>query len=94
MTLVEKSEAHWVAMVHAIAEKQDKSAFAELFRHFAPRVKAFLMKNGADESLAEECMQDVMTTLWRKAQMYDPARASVATWIFTVARNRKIDLLR
>ncbi|MEJ6390256.1 sigma-70 family RNA polymerase sigma factor [Gymnodinialimonas ulvae] len=78
----------------AIAQDQDRKAFAEIFRHFAPRVKAFLMKSGADESLAEECMQDVMATLWHKAHMYDPSRASVATWIFTIARNRKIDLLR
>lgn len=94
VTLEEKNESHWVACMVAIADSQDRSAFAELFRHFAPKVKAFLMKGGADESLAEECMQDVMATLWRKAGMYDPARASVATWIFTVARNRKIDLIR
>ncbi|MEM9318605.1 MAG: sigma-70 family RNA polymerase sigma factor [Pseudomonadota bacterium] len=94
MTLADASDAQWVAKMLAIAEQQDRSAFADVFRHFAPRVKAFLMRGGADEALAEECMQDVMTTLWRKARLYDPARASVSTWIFTVARNRKIDLLR
>ncbi len=94
VTAVDKTEAQWVTRVRAIAENQDQKAFAEVFRHFAPRVKAFLIKSGADESLAEECMQDVMATLWHKAHMYDPARASVATWIFTIARNRKIDLLR
>jgi RNA polymerase sigma-70 factor (ECF subfamily) len=52
------------------------------------------MKSGASESLAEECTQEVMATLWRKAHLFDPARASVATWIFTIARNRKIDALR
>lgn len=78
----------------AIAQDEDRTAFAEVFRHFAPRVKGFLIKSGADPSLAEECMQDVMATLWRKAHMYDPSRASLATWIFTIARNRKIDLLR
>jgi len=78
----------------SIAQDQSRTAFAEVFRHFAPRVKAFLMKSGADESLAEECMQDVMATLWHKAHMYDPSRASVATWVFTIARNRKNDLLR
>lgn len=52
------------------------------------------MKSGADATLAEECAQDVMATLWNKAHLFDPARASVATWIFTIARNRKIDLLR
>ena len=94
VTAMEKTEAHWVANVVSIAQQQDQKAFAEVFRHFAPRVKAFLMKSGADEALAEECMQDVMATLWHKAHMYDPSRASVATWIFTIARNRKIDLLR
>jgi RNA polymerase sigma-70 factor (ECF subfamily) len=57
-------------------------------------VKGFLMRSGADASLAEECAQEVMATIWLKAHMFDPARASVATWIFTVARNRKIDILR
>lgn len=94
VTANENSEVQWVARLAAIAKDQDQSAFADVFRHFAPRVKAFLIKSGADPSLAEECMQDVMATLWRKAHMYDPARASVATWIFTIARNRKIDLLR
>lgn len=94
MTANENTEAQWVADMAAIAQDQDRKAFAEIFRHFAPRVKGFLIKSGADPSLAEECMQDVMATLWRKAHMYDPSRASVATWIFTIARNRKIDLLR
>ena len=52
------------------------------------------MKSGASEALAEECTQEVMATLWHKAHMFDPARASAATWIFTIARNRKIDALR
>lgn len=84
----------WVVVLTAIARDQDQEAFSALFRNFAPKVKAFLLKSGADESLAEEVMQDVMGTVWRKAEQYDPARASVATWIFTIARNRKIDLLR
>lgn len=77
-----------------IRDTQDQVAFAELFRHFAPRVKAFLMQSGADSSLAEECAQEVMATLWHKAHMFDPTRATVATWVFTIARNRKIDALR
>ena len=84
----------WVSQVERVRDHQDREAFAELFRHFAPRVKAFLMKSGADATLAEECAQDVMATLWHKAHLFDPARASVATWVFTIARNRKIDLLR
>jgi len=84
----------WVSQITRIRDHQDQAAFAELFDHFAPRVKGFLIKSGADASLAEECTQDVMATCWHKAKMFDPARASVATWIFTIARNRKIDILR
>lgn len=84
----------WNAEIFAVRDNQDQAAFAALFVHFAPRVKGFLMKGGADASLAEECAQEVMATLWRKAHMFDPTRASVATWIFTIARNRKIDALR
>lgn len=84
----------WVGHVARIRDDQDTQAFAELFAHFAPRVKGFLMKSGADASLAEECAQDVMATLWHKSHQFDPARASVATWIFTIARNRRIDLIR
>ncbi len=84
----------WSAVLLRVRDSRDNAAFAALFRHFAPRVKAFLMKSGADAALAEECAQDVMATLWHKAHLYDPARASVATWIFTIARNRRIDALR
>ncbi|MFG5382910.1 sigma-70 family RNA polymerase sigma factor [Yoonia sp. R2-816] len=84
----------WVFQVSAVRDNKDKAAFAELFGYFAPRVKSFLMKSGASPDLAEECTQEVMATLWNKAHMFDPAKASVSTWIFTIARNRKIDLLR
>lgn len=84
----------WVEQMYAVRDKQDTAAFAELFAHFAPRVKSFLMKSGASHDLAEECAQDVMATLWRKAALFDPAKASVSTWIFTIARNRRIDMLR
>lgn len=84
----------WVNHMVRIRDDRDQAAFAELFEHFAPRVKGFLIKSGSDASLAEECAQEVMATCWHKAQMFDPGRASVATWIFTIARNRKIDVLR
>ncbi|WP_322786919.1 sigma-70 family RNA polymerase sigma factor [Litoreibacter arenae] len=83
-----------VECVLLIRDTQDKGAFAELFRHFAPRVKGFLIKSGADASMAEECAQDVMATLWHKAHLFDPTRASVSTWVFTIARNRRIDMIR
>ncbi|MEP0963333.1 MAG: sigma-70 family RNA polymerase sigma factor [Roseobacter sp.] len=84
----------WVTHMARIRDHKDRRAFEEIFGHFAPRVKGFLIKSGTDAALAEECTQDVMATLWHKAHQFDPARASAATWIFTIARNRKIDLLR
>lgn len=84
----------WILHMELIRDHRDKEAFAAIFSHFAPRVKGFLMKSGAAADLAEECAQDVMVTLWNKAHLFDPSRASVATWIFTIARNRRIDILR
>lgn len=89
-----QDEVDWAALLIAVRDAQDKAAFAALFRHFAPRIKAFLMKSGANAALAEECAQDVMATLWQKSHLFDPSRASVATWVFTIARNRRIDALR
>jgi RNA polymerase sigma factor (sigma-70 family) len=89
-----KDETDWAGLLMKVRDHRDRAAFAALFQHFAPRVKGFLMKSGATASLAEECAQDVMTTLWHKAHLFDPARASVATWVFTIARNRRIDALR
>ena len=84
----------WAAQLQAIRDQQDQAAFAALFRHFAPRVKAFLMRSGMTASFAEECTQEVMATVWRKAHMFDGSKASVSTWIYTIARNRKIDMIR
>ena len=92
--VADASNEEWVVLMERVRDHKDLSAFSRLFRHFAPRVKAFLMKSGASEALAEECTQEVMATLWTKAHMFDPSRASVSTWIFTIARNRKIDALR
>lgn len=94
MALTIKDEAYWTERLVAVGTHRDRAAFADLFRHFAPRVKAFLIRTGLQAALAEDCMQDVMVTLWRKAHLYDPARATVATWLFTIARNRKVDLIR
>lgn len=84
----------WIADMALVARLGDEAAFARLFAHFAPRVKAFLMKSGATAAQAEDCMQDVMATVWTKAGQFDPARANVSTWVYTIARNRRIDLLR
>lgn len=77
-----------------VARVQDRDAFAELFAFYAPRVKGYLMRIGAGEALAEELAQEVMITVWRKAGLYDRRQASVSTWIFRIARNRRIDAAR
>ncbi len=92
--MTDQAEIDWVGLMIAVRDYQDKAAFAKLFQHFAPRIKGFLMKSGTDAALAEECAQDVMATLWQKAHLYDASRASVATWVFTIARNRRIDAAR
>lgn len=94
MTTQDTRDAEWAQCIARICADQDETAFVTLFQHFAPRVKGFLLKSGASDTLAEECAQDVMATIWQKAHQFDPTRASVATWIFTIARNRKIDMLR
>jgi len=78
----------------AVASSKDRAAYSELFAYYAPRVKSYLMRLGADAGLAEEIAQDVMVTLWRKADMFDRKQASVSTWIFRIARNRRIDVFR
>ena len=90
----ESENLRWTECIVRIRDRKDEAAFAELFDHFAPRIKAFLMRSGGDATIAEECAQDVMATLWQKAHLFDPSRASAATWIFTIARNRRIDALR
>ena len=87
-------QSEWLTEMRAIRERQCQTSFARVFEHFAPRVKAYLMKTGSTPDVAEEVAQDVMATIWRKAALFDPAKASVSTWIFTIARNRRIDLIR
>ncbi len=84
----------WTAEVKAVRDLRDEDAFARLFAHFAPRVKGFLVRGGATPAEAEDVMQDVMATVWRKSEQYDASRASLSTWIFTIARNRRIDMIR
>jgi len=81
-------------LMRRIAGEADKAAFAQLFGIIAPKLKGYLMRLGADDGTAEELVQDVMLTIWRRARDFDPARASVTTWVYTIARNRRIDRLR
>ncbi|MEM7328711.1 MAG: sigma-70 family RNA polymerase sigma factor [Pseudomonadota bacterium] len=80
--------------VEQIAASRSRAAFSELFEYFAPRLKSYLIRLGSEMSHAEEIMQEVMLNVWRKAEQYDRRQASVSTWIFRIARNRRIDSLR
>jgi len=82
------------ALLLKVAATADEAAFKELFDHFAPRVKAYLMRLGTTPGQAEDLAQDVMVTVWRKASLFDERQASASTWIFTIARNRRIDAIR
>ena len=81
-------------LIEAIAARQDRAAFAALFRHFAPRLKAFVMRGGTDADTAQEVAQEALVMVWRKAASFDRTRASAATWLYTIARNKRIDHLR
>ena len=84
----------WAAALQQVAQAQDRAAFARLFTHFAPRVKSYLVRSGSPEDQAEELAQETMVTVWRKAALFDPAQAAVSTWVFTIARNLRIDAAR
>lgn len=81
-------------LMQRIALDGDRTAFRALFDHFAPRLKGYLVRLGLESGRAEELAQEVMVAVWRKAASYDRAQGSVATWIFRIARNRRIDLFR
>lgn len=78
----------------AVRDHRDRQAFANLYDHFAPRLKGFVMRSGTSAGQAEEIVQDVMLTIWRKAAMFDPHRAQVSAWIYQITRNRQIDVYR
>lgn len=78
----------------AVGQDKDRAAFEALFRHFAPRLKAYLLKLGANNVQAEDLAQEAMLVVWRKARLFDPRKASAATWLFTITRNLRIDVIR
>lgn len=78
----------------AVRDNRDRAAFANLFDHFAPRLKGFIMRSGTPAGQAEEIVQDVMLTVWRKSALFDPHRAQVSAWVYQIARNRQIDVIR
>lgn len=81
-------------MLVAVGARRDVEAFEVLFRHFAPRVKAYMARLAGDSLAAEELMQETMVAVWNKAERFDPAKGAASTWIFTIARNLRIDAFR
>ena len=81
-------------LMERVVADGDKEAFSQLYTHFAPRLKAMMMKMSPDASVAEEVAQEAMIALWRKAHSFDPNKASLSTWLFTIARNLRIDRFR
>lgn len=90
----EDQKAWHRSLIRRIAEAKDREAFEELFLFFAPRIKGLMAKSGATADVAEELAQEALLTVWRKASFYAPDKGPVSTWIFTIARNLRIDRLR
>ena len=84
----------FIDSLNQVAINQDKASFKKIFDYFGPRLKSFLMSSGAEESVAEEVIQETMAMIWTKADYYNPKLSSPSTWIYTIARNKKIDILR
>lgn len=85
---------HAAELLARIASEQSRAAFAELFRHFAPRLQAYATRQFGNEQTAMDLVQETMVNVWHKAHLFKPDRGSAATWIFTIARNIRFDFLR
>jgi RNA polymerase sigma-70 factor (ECF subfamily) len=94
MVKPEPASADWAALIEAVSQRRDRAAFAALYEHFAPRVKGFMRRSGATDSAAEELAQETLLRVWRKADTFDPKSAAATAWIFTIARNLRIDAFR
>lgn len=97
MTEPNPAAAQWADALELVAKRQDTAAFERLFKHFAPLIKAFALSSGLHKQgdhLPDELVQDVMLAIWRKSASYDRHKAAASTWIFTIARNQRIDMLR
>jgi RNA polymerase sigma factor (sigma-70 family) len=83
----------WTDLLKRVAQENDQQAFRQLYLHFAPRIKAYAINQGFGQH-ADVLAQEVMTQVWRKASHFNPSIAAASTWIFTIARNQRIDILR
>lgn len=81
-------------LIQRIARDRDQQAFQDLFRLYGPRIKAMMMRQGADAAAAEDIAQEALFTVWRKAHLFTAQKGSVSTWLFTIARNHRIDRIR
>lgn len=90
----QKLDAHFRGLMKRVAQSHDRQAYAQLFDHFAPRLKSFMMRKNASAELAEDLVQDAMIAVWKKAGLYEPSKGSVTTWVFTISRNLRIDRIR
>lgn len=93
-TAMNTTEDDIPALLDAVSLRRDVDAFEALFRYFAPRVKAYMARQLRDAQAAEELMQETMMAVWNKASQFDPARGNVSAWVFTIARNLRIDAYR
>lgn len=93
-----KSQSHnapdFNAALQAVGQNRDKAAFANLFEYYAPRIKSFLIQGGLSDEMADELAQETMLAIWHKSERYDPSKAAASTWIYRIARNKKIDHFR
>lgn len=91
-----REQDRWSALVLAVASHQDRDAFARLFQHFAPLLKSYALSyaGALNANQAEELVQEAMLKVWNKARYFDPEKASASTWIYTIARNTRTDMLR
>jgi len=85
------SNKRWVACLVKVASSQDRKAYSYLYAHFAPKLKSFFIQRGATPGLAEELIQDTFITIWQKAHYYSAEKSYVSTWIYTIARNKRLD---
>ena len=81
-------------LISKIANSQDKEAFSKIFDYFAPKILGYLINSGISKDISEEITQEVLTTIWQKAHLFNYQKAKVNTWVFTIARNKKIDRMR